>query len=195
MIESTFLVCGFPRSRTLWLSQFLTIPGYSLCNHEATENSASAEEFWARAQVCEAGTKVYGNSDSANIFVLPSLLALRPLTTVIWISRPVMDVLRSMKNAGIPCSQNVMEIMLALRDKHWECFDAVFDYDALCYHEVCEMVWELCLPGLPFDYERWQEYNKMRICYSRENPYPDKNPAKFLTWLDREATEEKECAS
>src|SRR6516165_8958202 len=74
-MKHTFIICGYPRSRTMWLSRFLTLDGISYCTHEATEFAGSQEQFWSNAEKYAQQCDYYGNSDSANIFVLPALLA------------------------------------------------------------------------------------------------------------------------
>lgn len=189
-MEHTFLVCGYPRSRTLWLSKFLTVEGYSACTHEATEKAGSPQEFWSNA--CAHNVQVYGNSDSANLFVLPSLLAMRPMTKVLWIDRPVDEVGHSLKESGIPSSSNAMSVMIDLRYYYGDLFDVVFDYHTLIHPEVCEQIWEWCLPGVEFDYKRWRTFDETKICYSKSNPYPQKDFKKFLEWANKDLLEEKE---
>src|SRR6267378_4396338 len=98
-MKSSFLICGFPRSRSMWLSKFLTIPGVCVCTHEATEYAGSAPEFWKNAlDFCsDSGAPIYGNADCANIYVLPGMLAEQPLCRTVWIARPIVEVCASMK--------------------------------------------------------------------------------------------------
>jgi hypothetical protein len=190
-MKHSFLICSLPRSRTLWFSKFLTVPGVSVCTHEATEFASSPAEFWDNAEhfCSDSGVEIYGNSDSANLFVLPSILAARPLTKVIWIQRPIDDVWRSMKEAGIPCDISSSRLLETLRHQHRECFDLVVDYHSLSSRHVCEQIWNLVLPSIPFDLARWIEYADKRICYSKQNPVPQKDFRKFLDWVQAELSQ------
>lgn len=174
----------------MWLSAFLTVPGYSIVTHEGCEFAGSALEFWSNAAMYACASDVYGNSDSANIYVLPSLLAERPMTRVLWVARPIIDVAESMKKARMPHDEKSLRLLIDLREKHKEYFDLVVDFSELERADVCRQIWEFCLPGIPFDYGRWGQYNLKRIGYSAENPFPTKTFAKFLEWVKREMHEE-----
>jgi hypothetical protein len=170
------------------MSRFLTVPG-SVCTHEACEFAASAEEFWANAaNFCsDLKADVYGNSDSANLFVLPALLADRPLTRVLWIDRPPGEVLSSMAANHIPHDLPSMQMMIRLREIYAECFDAVVPYHQLSNMTLCRYVWETVLPPeIPFSVARWQEFTNRRIAYGKDNPFPQKDYTKFFGWVQRE---------
>lgn len=188
-MKNTFLICCFPRSRSMWLSEFLTIPGVSICTHEAVEFAGDAEEFWDNAEVVSEGLEFYGNSDSANLYGLRSMLALRPMTKVVWIGRPMNEVRESMANIGMPMNDSTVWHIERLRDLCWEYMDMVIDFDSLVNAYECKRIWEFCLPGVPFDYGRWGIYTNRKIGYSKENPIPQKTFTKFLYWAKREVDE------
>jgi hypothetical protein len=185
-MENTFLICGLPRSRTLWFSHFLSVPDVSVCTHEACEFAASAAEFWHNATCfsSDAGVPVYGDSDSATLFVLPALLAERPLTRVVWIDRRPDEVIASMAAAKIPHDLRSVQMMCRLRDAYKECFDCVVPYHHLVHMAVCRDVWQLVMPPeIPFDLARWKEFNYRRIAYGKDHPFPAKDYAKFYNWV------------
>jgi len=183
-MKDSFLICAFPRSRTMWLAQFLSVPGVSICTHEATEFAGSAAEFWENAEAYRA--PIYGNSDSANIFVLPALLAERPLTRVIWIARPIVEVARSMKAAKMPFTEQSARTLMVMRDAHKDHFDTIIPFESLERMDVCRWIWEYCLAGVPFDAGRWGLFHSKKIGYSAANPPPPKPYAKFLAFVQRE---------
>jgi hypothetical protein len=183
-MNNSFLICAFPRSRTMWLAQFLSVPGVSVCTHEATEFAGSATEFWQNAEAY--GAPIYGNSDSANIFVLPALLAERPLTRVIWIARPIVEVAKSMKAAKMPFTEQSARTLMAMRDRYKEYFDVVIEFSDLEAMDVCKYLWEFVLPGVSFDFDRWGIFHSKKIAYTKDNPYPPKAYGKLLAWIERE---------
>lgn len=187
----TFLICSLPRSRTLWFSRFLTVPEQSVVTHEALEFAASAQEFWVNARnfSADAGVEVYGNSDSANLFVLPALLAERPLTRVIWIERPMEEVMASMRVHNIPHDLKSVSMMKRLRDLYWECFDYCANFRDLGQMSVAREIWQACMPSVPFDMGRWVDYSNRRIAYGADNPFPQKDYAKFFKWVQAELTQ------
>ena len=57
-MQSAFLVCGFPRSRLLWLSRFLSVPHQSICLCDGLSRARSAESFKTRIEAAAAWDKV-----------------------------------------------------------------------------------------------------------------------------------------
>lgn len=188
-MNSSFLICAFPRSRTFWLSRFLSIDGVSVCTHEATEHAGSAEQFWDNAERSATGCRIYGNSDSANNYVLPSILAKMPLTRVVWIERPMDEVKASMETMGMPMDPESIDNLMHFRRLHEHLFDLVIPFHELCYMPVCKQLWEFCLPGEPFDYGRWGIYSCLKLGYSKESPMPEKDFSKLLRWIMHEVDE------
>jgi hypothetical protein len=154
--------------------------------HEATEFASSPQEFWSNADGFILGREVFGNSDSANNLVLPSILAERPLTRVVWVERPIAEVRESLLRAKIPFCEGWDKVLLEMRDRHAEYFDLIMDYSELDTMDGCRKIWEFCLPGVQFDYGRWGRYSVQKICYSADNPYPEKSYEKLLIWLEAE---------
>jgi hypothetical protein len=190
-MTNSFLICGFPRSRTLWLSKFLTIPEVCVCTHEATEYAGSPKEFWANAEdfCSDSGAPIYGNSDCATIYVLPSVLAENPLCRTVWIARPIQEVCASMKAAKMPFDERTARTLIALRDEHKEYLDFTIDYCALNFMSGCRALWEFVLPGVPFDVGRWRQYANQRIAYTASNPPGPRETRKFLVWVREELTQ------
>ena len=170
----------------MWISKFLTVEGASVCTHEASEFAGSPEEFWDNAEKYATGVDIYGNSDSANIFVIPSLLAIKPLTRVVWIDRPIDEVARSMEVVGIPFNDKALHNLMSMHDLYEDYFDLIIRFDDLKSGEVCKALWEFCLPGVPFDWGRWGLLDSQKLCYSKENPMPPKYFQRFLAWVQRD---------
>lgn len=191
-MNSTFLICSYPRSRTMWLSKFLSVEGVSVCTHEASEFAGSADEFWRNSESYANGADIYGNSDSANIFVLPALLAEKPLTRVVWVDRPITDVARSMAAISMPFTETGLRNLMSMREMYEEHFDLTVNFEDLRSGEACKVVWEFCLPGIPFDWSRWGVFQHQKLGYSKESPMPPKFFQKFLGWVQREIDELKQ---
>lgn len=184
-----FLICSFPRSRTLWLANFLSITGKSVVTHEACEFAGSAQEFWENADSLHPDGFHYGNADSASIFVLPALLAERPMTRVVWINRSIVEVCKSMQSIGMPMEEKSARLMLDLRDRYCEHFDLVIDFHSLSQEHIISILWNYCLPGVPFNLVRFRQYNVRRICYTKDNPMPKKDTKRFTAWVNRELSQ------
>jgi hypothetical protein len=184
-MNSTFLLCGYPRSRTQWLANFFSMPGVCECEHEATQYAGSSQEFWERADdICRE--PVYGNSDSGNILVLPALLAARPLTKVVWVERPIVEVARSLHQAGFPCTEASMRLLLNHRDAYRELFDLVVDFHQLGQLAVIQILWHFLLGSdVPFDCGRWGILEGRRLAPTFKD-YQGRDLRKFFEFLTKE---------
>jgi hypothetical protein len=168
------------------MSKFLTRPGICLCGHEATEYASSSAEFWHNADTvrAETGWPIFGNSDSANIYVLPALLAARPMTKVIWIERPMIEVKRSMERAGFDFPDSTAKTLIFLRDRYQDLIDFVVSYQDLAAVGYCRALWDYLL-GCPFDYAWWNSMAGTRFAYD-VSTLPPKDTAKFLSFIMNE---------
>src|SRR5258708_18169859 len=83
------------------------------------------------------------------------LLAERPLTRVVWIARPIVEVAKSMKAAKMPFTEQSARTLIALRDTHRDHFDLIVEYQDLERMDACRCLWDFCLPDVPFDACRW----------------------------------------
>jgi hypothetical protein len=187
-LSRAFLICGYPRSRTLWLAHFFNLPYVCVCSHEATEYAASSEEFWANAEgICARLERpVYGNSDSAQIFILPALLERRPMTSVVWIDRPIEEVIESMHRCGLSSEpNNWAPTLIAYRQRYQDLFDSVIPYDSLNEVGTIRALWEELLgPEVPFVEGWWNRMKDQRIAYSiPDNPPHPKSNEKFSQFL------------
>jgi hypothetical protein len=156
-------------------------------------HAASAQEFWDNAE--QNNEPVYGNSDSANIFVLSALLAARPLTKVVWIDRPIKDCVISMSKAGFPHSNESVELLVNLRLKCESLFDLKIDFSDLGCLQVITQLWRFLLgQEVPFDYGRWGVLEATRMAYNF-NEYLERprDLEKFLAFISQEG--EMKCQS
>jgi hypothetical protein len=190
-MDKTFLICSFPRSRTLWLSRFLSVPGLCACTHEATAHADSSAQFWAHAErLCAAeGAPVYGNCDSAQIFVLPALLAARPMSKVLWIDRPLADVRRSMEKAGFDFSSGNAAVCDWYRQRYAKLVDYVIEYSDLSNEEMMRALWDYLLSS-PFSKKRWEEMKDQRIAYDAKMHQP---PTMEVSGIFAEMERNPEC--
>jgi len=189
----TFLILSYPRSRTLWLSRFLSIPPIAFCGHDWSEFAASAAEYWGSLEA-EIGYAA-GAADTAAIMVLPALLAVRPLTRVVWIERPLAEVATSMDRVGLSFTPAGAGLLRAHKERYQEFFDLEIPFKALNEVEVMETLWRLVLPDLAFPTAKWNELANKRIAYTaRDFAARPRSTEKFLRFLANEG-EVKLCSS
>ena len=97
-----FIVCGFPRSRTKWFSEFLT-HGNVVCRHEP-EFKNYVELF---KYVKEGKTSI---SDSSLILTCAELAFLRPSMKFLLIKRPRKDVETSLAAVGLKIDKWALDL-------------------------------------------------------------------------------------
>jgi hypothetical protein len=113
-------------------------------------------------------------------------LAEHPLTRVVWIDRNIVDVARSMKSIGMEFNEIGLRNLMTMRQLYQKHFDLVIQYEALRSGDACCLLWEFCLPGVPFDWAKWGSLQHKKIGYSKQNPMPEKSCKKFLGWAQQE---------
>lgn len=149
----TFLVLGLPRSRTAWLSRFLTY-GDHICGHEELRHARSFDDVKSWLSMPRTG--------SAETAVAPwwrTLLRLSPEVRIVVVRRPVAEVVESLAAFGF--DRPVMEpLMRRLDHKLAQIVKRVpgvleVTFDALNDEATCKAVFEHCLP-YPFDRNHWR---------------------------------------
>lgn len=133
----SFVVFSLPRSRSAWLSLFLS--RYVLVGHDVGPDSSSVEDFLERigGGSCETGAA----------FAWPLLRRLRPEVRFAVVRRPVDQVLQSLWRFGF--SGDALRDEIAARDR---CLDEiaamptslVVDYDELDHYAACRDLFEFC---------------------------------------------------
>lgn len=91
----------------------------------------------AEAVCRERGVRIFGNSEILNLPLLPSLLAARPLTKVVFIHRPMMDSIKAAEAVGYHIPARIWQAMAAHLTKYIEHVDLVVPFELL-YETTCE---------------------------------------------------------
>lgn len=163
MTAPPFVIFALPRSRTAWLSHFLTY-GEWMCGHEEARHMRSLDDVKAWLSQSNTGTI---ETSVAHWWRLLSTIA--PNTKVVVIRRPVAEVVESLMS--IPDCQFDRDVltrdMSALDSKltqianRWP--DALLaDYADLAREEACAAIFEYCLP-YAHDSARWQALAPVNI--------------------------------
>lgn len=158
-----FVVLGLPRSRTAWLSHFLTYGPWH-CGHEELRHMRSLED--AKSWLSQPFT---GSCETALAPFWRTLLKLRPDVKVVVVRRGIEGPIRSLK--AIPETNwddaQLVKQMTKLDRKLDQIVKRVpgvleVRFEDLATEETCKLVFEHCL-GLPHDSARWQQLSKMNI--------------------------------
>ncbi len=135
----SFIILALPRSRSYWLSKFLSYPPYR-CAHDLILRSDSLKHLITNL------TSVTGSVELGLGVAWPLLFNLLPETKVIVIRRHLNDIYRSLHRLGlyIPIEE------LEMRDKALEhCSQhpkvKSYSFEDLDNPEICKEIFEYCL--------------------------------------------------
>jgi hypothetical protein len=169
-----FLIVGLPRSRTAWLSAFLT-DGDVFCHHELSSYCKSPGEFVER--LLSPKYAVNGDSDPGIPIAYPALVTALPPHRIVFIERPEQSAKAALK------SMMAKEAGLDLNDSRWflindayqrmraSCPDSMsFRFEDLDREENMEILSEY-LTERPFNRERFHLFNRLRVTVIPQKTY------------------------
>jgi len=115
-----FVISGFPRCRTYWLSKLATIEGVTSCEHEPSFNMKdfpSLFNYFFDERF--AGLRYAGMSDSMVAPMLPHLAVALPNMPMLIVVRPPDDVAQSLLRNGLnPNLLHTHAYGISMVDKH-----------------------------------------------------------------------------
>lgn len=163
-----------PRSRSAWLSNFLTTDT-SIVFHEAISRFETLDEYFAFLD--SQPKAIVGDCGAALIEHWEAIAKRYPEATWVVVNRPVEDVCKS-QAAAFPNHTLELAFIRALADKLKE-LDSLDHYaatfDMLEREEVCMGIWDACL-GLPWDSQRWKLLDNFRITVMAEKAVQSVHP-------------------
>jgi len=159
---SPFIVLGLPRSRTAWLSRFLTY-GDHVCGHEQLRYMRSLDDVaaWFR-QPCIGSAE----TSAAPFWRLIDKVAHD--ARVVVVRRPVHEVFASLSALGIAFNGALLRKRLHALDRKLDQIEARLphvlsvNYADLATEPTCKAVFEHCLP-YPFDAEHWRALDGVNV--------------------------------
>lgn len=144
-----FIIYALPRSRTVWLSKFLTYGPWK-CGHDIVTDYFTPGDIQYRLTEPNFGTVETGMIDGWKL-----ARRLVPIAKILVIKRPVKEVINSLDRAGVSHSAAQIIARAALLDEISAQPDVLsFYYDELDTEEACKKIFEHCLE-LPFDRDWW----------------------------------------
>ncbi len=153
----SYVILGLPRSRTTWLSRFLTYDNWS-CGHEELRHLRSLDD--ARAWFSQECT---GTAETAAAPWWRMLRKFAPDTKILLVRRPVAEVVDSlMAIPGLTLDRTKLETTIAYLDRKLDQIAArvpcmSVQYADLAKPETCRKVFEYCLP-YKFDEAHWKHW-------------------------------------
>jgi hypothetical protein len=140
-----YLIVGTPRSRTTWLSQFLSTPERR-CRHEPSlrwSHPSDLADFLADDEAAAA--------DCMMTFLAGVAREIRPDCKIVVVVRPIDEVRESLFSVGLEIPRSYLEMM----DRKARAIDAdlFYQFRELDKESVIQNIAETCL-GF-FDREKW----------------------------------------
>ncbi len=141
-----FVIFSLPRSRSAWLSRFLTY-GEWHCGHDELRHCRSLDDV--RSWLSQPCTGTVETAASPFWRLLPRY---RPDARVVTIRRPVSEVLPSLRRAGLQFEDATMRLALARLDRKLDQIECrlpgvlSLPFSALAEEQTCAALFEHCLP-------------------------------------------------
>ncbi len=158
-----FLILGLPRSRTAWLSRFLTY-GEWVCGHEELRHMRSLDDIEAWfSQPC------IGTAETAAAPWWRMLDRFAPGARVVTVRRPVAEVIDSvLRIPGLAFDRGVLEATMAKLDRKLDQIEARVPgvlsvrFADLASEATCTRVFEHCLP-YAHDHAHWAALDAQNV--------------------------------
>ena len=157
----SFVILALPRSRTTWLSKFLTYRTWS-CGHEEIRHLRSMDD--ARAWFTQDCT---GTAETLAAPWWRLIRKLSPDTKLVVVRRPVAEVVDSLMALPLAFDREKLETSFARLDRKLDQIVArtgcmSVSYDGLNSKQTCRELFEYCLP-YAFDEAHWRRWAKQNV--------------------------------
>lgn len=203
-----YFVCGYPRSRTAWLSCLLTWEN-SFCYHEALVRCGSIEDFKALLEKVPDKTRFIGDSDPALGIVGLPVVHHFPQAKFVFVFRNMEQALEAEWTA-INQELGFQELneLYRLRDRFISAeanLDAMWKalphdqrlyvrYDDLDHEKTIRTIWDFCLPGVEFPERRYWEIDNFRVTQMFAKVMKKYPVEQFHEWVKHERLLESRAA-
>lgn len=157
-----FVIFSLPRSRTHWLSAYLSYGGWH-CGHDEVRHSRSLDDV--RSWLSQP---LVGSVETAAAPFWRLLPTLCPEARVVVVRRPVDEVAQSLIAAGVAGEPDALAAALRRYDRKLEQIERRLvgvlsvRFADLADEATCAQVFEHCL-GLPHDHDWWQRLAAVNI--------------------------------
>lgn len=151
-----FMILSLPRSRSTWMSHFLSYRG-SRCEHDLLVYCGSIFQFEDALSQCD------GSCETAAMVGWKLIVQRYPHIRLVVVKRPLEEVIRSLANKGFTIDPAFIEARAHMLDAVSNLPGVLtFTYEQLQEESVCKEIFEFCLQT-PFDYEWWDEMRRKDI--------------------------------
>lgn len=158
---SPFVVLSLPRSRTTWLSKFLSYRDWE-CGHDQLRYMRSLQDVKNWLSLDKFGTCETGGAPFWRL-----LLKYAPDIRVVTIRRPVDEVIGSLAKLGMENLYDIRKGLIKLNHKLDQIEGRMpnvrsYDYNDLEDEATCGELFEFCLP-YGHDPEWWNKWDKINV--------------------------------
>ena len=154
-MKKTFLICSLPRSRTAWISNFLTY-GPSFCFHEPFVNVVP-QDMKYRFELMPHD--YLGIADSLCTLFIEDLLKIFPESKIVVIRRPVEEVIRRFSEMGLHTGDFLLRM-----DGQLSAVQNQYDPLVIDYHKFNPgLIWEYLIPEVPLSKSRMHMLENFNI--------------------------------
>jgi len=153
-----FVIFTLPRSRSVWLSRFLTC-GPWICEHDQARYVRSVDDVRSWFSL-----PFYGSVETAAAPFWRLARHIRPDLKIVVVRRPVDEVAGSLLRTGVEFDRAALEAQLVHMDRKLDqiAYDISVDFADLSEERTCQRIFEYCL-GLPHDRERWTSFHRQNL--------------------------------
>lgn len=153
-----FIIMALPRSRTKWLSEFLSFEGKHVIGHDLAVDCSSLQDFE------DALDAVDGSVETGAMLGWRLLLKRHPDWRVVTIHRPLWQIANSFARLGV---NGIDWENMKAREAMLEALTLQpgvrgYGFDELDVEHTIASIWEFCLRR-DFDYEWWVEMRSKNI--------------------------------
>lgn len=152
-----FIIFALPRSRTAWLSRFLTHSGW-VCRHDLVATIAKFDEI---KRILESDKT--GVADTGMSLGWPVIRRLFPKARFVTVRRSLEEVERSLHHCGVdPIWADLLRMDKRLDEIDRQPGTMSFDYHELDRPAQIERLFTHCL-GVPWDQAWWEDMRDLNI--------------------------------
>ncbi len=158
-MSAPFIIFGLPRSRTAWLSRWLSAACGRPVGHDLAIQADTVEGLLGQIWQDYAGTVETGAIDGWRL-----LRRSLPQAPMVVVHRPLAGVQASLAALGLTAPAEQLEQREAeMQELSRQPGVLSVPFEALRYPQACAAIQAHCLPGLPFNWELWVEADRTNV--------------------------------